>query len=455
MIYALIFPFLLVATVFADEVPISRQEADRFAQESRFLAQQGRYEAALEKAETAAALDPKNDEIKNLLVQSLFTQSSDILYPGEKFGHKALNRMVASKATADQVRKALDLADQGWDIVTTLPKNNFAVVYERERFLRLTWLREKLWILVERQFPELENDVRKFNRKTLEHWIEHRYRPRRATTTGSKSAGPVFDSLLVEAKNRTFLHQSPDDLALPSEMIVGEIIRLADESRTGPSNAAKDFLVLFAETAAKRKNIPEDDRDRSCDVVFERTIAALESNSSTTFRLFGWIARNNVVPRQDGTERDPRPAQQYFIKIRERLRALSENAPYADYSILYDELDRIVVPCLEPAYKVTVSSPIHPSDPYSLRFDILDLAESRNEIASLACESLIRQTTQDEKTAKALGGSSPRFAALVARARIRIAEHVAAAEKIDREIAEKLRRIAIAILPNFSSEIQK
>ena len=174
---------LCCVTLFAEDDSSLEQEAARFHREAWLLYGSGSYDFALERAETAYALKPENQEYKETVVQFLndlarFLLVGNLDYPGS----------LKENITSEDVARSLVLMHRAFDLVENDAQylNRFNDTWRTDvgrcdamfgtynvcllwRYCRL------LASAVNDTHPELKKDADKFMNRVFADWIEYRY----------------------------------------------------------------------------------------------------------------------------------------------------------------------------------------------------------------------------------------------------------------------------------------
>ena len=198
-------------------------EAARFAKEAEFLRTQRRYEAALEQAETAAALDPENTHVRQVLIASLVGHARHLLQPSG--GTVTVNgkppeiELETARLAFRQVDRALELSELLGE------QESFQVLDDTT----MNTLRFDLQNVAYSYHPELPPESDRIRRRLLDYWFESRFRPSLAKIHDTKSCEEAINSRLKEANNLYFTRQTAETQAKVFEETIEAMFRLRFE----------------------------------------------------------------------------------------------------------------------------------------------------------------------------------------------------------------------------------
>ena len=324
-------PLLFCATIFAQDTAV-QSEAARFAKEAEFLRKQERYEAAVEKAETAAALDPKNVQYAKELANSLVLKATVTMHPMlVRASFTAPNSY--PKVERNGMDAALQLARQALDVIHSIPDAYIGSIISGQLFEDLTTLRSHFVAIAKIQHPDLKGEVDRFNRNVLEHW--------------KQSYDSVSKNVKDEKNFEKFCfftywlpcvrHQPESDAAVMYEKMIADLVRF---SKRWPDNArayyaARELCSEFAAFAAAYRTSGY--TNSIVDASLERSYKTMESASIPVFSINGWIARNKINAQIGPHKGDKEATQRRFKNLKAKLESLPNNLQIYDYSILYDE----------------------------------------------------------------------------------------------------------------------
>ena len=301
-----------------------RTEAARFAKEAEFLQKQKRYEAAVEKAETAVAIEPNNDQYLNRLAESLINQAADVIHPS------LVNTSFSSpegypKVERNGMQKGLQLAWRAFDVIHRNPGYAF----------HLTQLRKKFVDLAAIQHPDLQADVDKLNKAVLEHWRSEHYEATLKNVRDEKSF-EKFAGVVLNGRHNVCC-QSTLDAVVMYEKMIGDF---AGFSRHWPQakdadNAVRHFCRDFAECAAAYR--ASWNKNAAVDASLERSYKMLESGPNPVFTICGWLIRNKIDMQFARSNEDHVASQRWIDNVKTALASMPKDLPFADYSMMYDE----------------------------------------------------------------------------------------------------------------------
>ena len=329
------------------------KEAARFLAESKFLQIISRYEASLEKAETAAALDPENEDFRLHLAASLIMKAVRAGLFTEEY------RMGRAIPSSQEVQQALAEAIRIQNIIETLPQNNYSLGYNlcsisgspRRGVSYMDILREQLVTFATDNYPELKNEVDHFNRRYLEFWMENRYRPIIAT---KKSEKKPSIGVMHEGCFSIFSSQLDIDLARCYEEILNDWIEvLPSHPKSSDYLCNTEGWILIENItllSGRQKKLPAEKRDASVQVILGRIAKTLENDPRPMVQHFGWIVRHDdgwVFRGASGYPSDRNDeANRYFHLLRDHI----ADTPYDEEAeenieILYESLRNVIFYC--------------------------------------------------------------------------------------------------------------
>ena len=359
--------YIIVAILLFAGVPAKcaddiKQEAARFAKESEFLRSQGRYELALEKAETALVLDPENENIHQNLAIALVSQACD-LFPQSNASPRNL------LASLQDVRLALAYAVRVQDIVETLPRNMRHVV-DRGYLHDMQHLRKHLLEYATEKYPELKNEVEQLNKRHLDFWMEHTYRPYIATERISRVDYELFSSNGFYSCVHTgcyniFTSQTDADVVHCYEEMVNDLLA-GEIRRTGCSILIPCITFL----TGRQKYLPLEKKDAQVSAALERIAKALEDDPRPMFRHYGWIVRHNDGWYIGGPHNKKQDARNYFNRLRDHIAGLPRDESSKDVGILYESLYNVIRYC---------HGSNEPIQRFALWLEIFRLADARED----------------------------------------------------------------------------
>lgn len=337
----------IFALVFTSSLPAQTEvasEAARFAQESLFLAKQERYEAALEKIETAVALDPKNVEYLNRQADLTVLQALYVMNPAmTRMGYDSPDSY--PKVERESMRTALEIADRALETIRSIP-GGYACEAINQRTVRdLTSLREKFVALTVLQHPGLKNEVDRFNRAVLEHWDRENYgivvKNVRDENSFEKFARFVSTGL------ETVKHQPESAATAMYEKIIGDFVRFAKQwppvkdADKAVRRLGRDFADFAAAYRTSRdgilSGIDGTKTVRGVDASLERSYKMLDSGPQPVFAIYGWLARNKVDTRVSPKNEDHEWSKLKMENLKIKLNSLPPKLKPEDYTILYEE----------------------------------------------------------------------------------------------------------------------
>jgi hypothetical protein len=428
-------------------------EAARFLRESVFQTNHHRYEAALEKAEVAFALAPDNIVYRRNLVSTLFSQASDTSFPDSGWGNRGPNNPNLSKATVEQARQAIHLAERAQDLYES---KNMESIFPIIRHI-LYGIYEKFSRLA-KQFPELKGEINEFQRRALRHGMETRFHAERAKVTDRDQYLRFVQSALWDTLTYVFCQQSPPDLAEPFEMLIDDTLRSVEQweidigesshgvSFAGQASAYRSLLNAFIKTVALNRALPENERKKESDDIYERIIRRLEGDSRPMLQYYAWIARNKPYTLQN-----PPKALDYFWALKSRISEIPLGTHHNDYSVFYDELHRVVSSALGSNFVENGITTRASSE--TLCAHIMEFAASRDEIAEAPCFWLM----QCLPGANLQTYNRQYLETIIPRCKKAIADQIAIAKKKDVAIAEAITARAVRdkwYTPPIESELE-
>lgn len=403
---------ILALTAFAQEPDALRLEAERFARESEFLTKQGRFEAALEKAEAAAALEPENIERRTELILALLRQASETICPGKH--NTIMPDSLYPKVSSEKMQASLDYARRAQELSELEPR----VDIERAKRGLIGRLREKWQAVVRSQLSDFKEETEKINRRCLEHWMKTVYRPAVLAVTTAKDWESYhrFVRASSEASSRTW-HQSERTVVELYEEIIDDILRITQipvripKRKGSPDEWSRNMLLFFSEFAALTREpswdfdkIPDtipggiahrytkrDGHDPEIDETLKRIYEKLENDSRLTFQLYGWLAKQKILPRNHPKEYVAKASRNYFDQLKRKISELPRETDFHDYSILYEAARDIVRSSYDPLSEEGGQAPSNGKrrPEAALYVEILELANFRNEIAPQVARDMI------------------------------------------------------------------
>lgn len=351
----IIFAALAIATFWttvplsADETDSLRLESARFDKESQFMREQGRYAAALEKAENAVALAPESVPYRQHLTVALIEQATEILRPG--WGKKQnLGGVPYTEIDHETLLEAIRLANRAQDVFESLPFQPKRLNFNVDRIM--SSLRGMIAQCVLRQHADCRPEFDALNRRILESWLEKRYRPTMREVNDKKSFR-AYMNLLTRADGLFMCYlpdasyiipiQSPAVTALTYEILVRDYLQIAD-GREFPyelQNPRRSLLRGFQRFMNVYVNLPEDKRDPSVETILDRTCTLLENNPEPVHKMYGWFARHKTGWAIAQNEAEIENGRIYFEKLMKLLEELPIGLPRDDYSRIYEELSMV------------------------------------------------------------------------------------------------------------------
>ena len=359
-----------------------QQEAARFAKEAEFLRSHGRYEASLEKAETARALDFDNEAILQNLAIALVMYANNITkiidsYPQEM------------PSSLQEVRQALAYAVRVQDIIETLPPNmRYSGALSGNGTYNMPNLRKCLLKYATEKYPELRNEVDQFNKRHLDFWMANSYRPRVAAEI-SKDAVKTNDSvffynLVYSGCYNIFTSQADSNIVHCYEEMVNDWLAVGYR---GDNRGTIDRILIkhIAFLSGRQKYLPLEAKDASIAAALERIAKKLEDDPRPMFRHNGWIVRHNHGWFISGPHNKKQDALNYFNRLREHIAGLPREE--ADIEVLYASLYEVIQYCYASSEQI---------QRFSLMLEIFRLADSRedtlNNIIAYALHGFLRET---------------------------------------------------------------
>lgn len=436
----------------ADEDPPS--EAARFARESYFLSQNGRKSDALEKIEVAIALAPENLDYRKDLYDLLKDRFRRMISRENK-GFAWDTKKSVLRFDKEGLREVVQLALQIESIVDSFPPEHELKKY-RNRYLG--HMRHDLTRLVEKLDIGFQEEVRALNLRVLAHWREKYFLPARDAVV-DRETFRIYMRAVNGAQN-TFSSQRIEDIIEPYEELVESMLRFSrndwlDEGDPKDPNDTRYIHELyegFARTAARYRLEYPKGSDEKLDASIERTVSRLERDDRLLPRIYVWIARNryDFYGQEHHDETGRARAKEYFDKARAYLSGLPHDVPYADYTVMYNELFQ-TVPYIHRGYHSDAAIPLYA--------EILELAESREEYARGSVWELISRLkiflAQTEKDRKNVLENLDRYKNLI-RSQLDLAEERGITAQSRHDTVDEMRQKAVraGLLPGKPKRIR-
>lgn len=362
-----------------------KKEAGRFAAEAKFLMSQKRYEAALEKAEAVAALEPENLESQKLLINALVCSSMHLIEPGGDFSYKPSS--IHPKVRLEDAQNACKYAVRALDIAESMRAAGLGALSETT----VDMMRQYLDNITRVQHPSLRNESITVNRRILQFWLEHGFRARMKRVDSRKSCEENLGELWNA--NGLFFHtQTPADLAAPFEETMEAMLRLTKQWNVDVNRLpiAKRYCDIFTDTLANYMKRHSTLHGTEPGEAFERTITMLENDPRPFFRFYGWSSRHkpeyHFAPDKSV---DPRPSREYFLQLKAMIEKLPAEMDPVTAGMYYNELNRVVLACGAGGE----FSPVHSFLPMPYYQEILETACRRKELAIEAALSMMDHYT--------------------------------------------------------------
>lgn len=434
------------------------REAARFAKESYFLSQNGRESDALEKIEVAVALAPENLAYRKNLYDLLNGRFRRLIgRENKRFAWDSDKGVLLfdKDGLRDVVQSALHIEA----IVDSFPPDHDVKKYRNSY---LAYMRHDLTRLVERLDIGFQEEVHALNLRVLVHWRKRHFLPARDGVVDQATFREYIKA--VNATPNTFASQRVEDIIEPYEELVESMLRFSREYELSegdplePSDTRyiRELYENFSRVSVRYRSKFQKNPDKKLVTSIERTISRLERDTRRLPRIFGWIARNRYdfygPKHHDADARAS--AKSYSDKLGKYLSAFPRDIPYADYSVLYDELYhsvRYICSEHDAGYYSDAALPIYA--------EILELAESRGEYARWTIRDLISHLKvfldQTEKNRDNVRKDLDRYQNLI-RSQLDLAEKKGIGAKSGYGSVEELREMAVqaGLLPGKSERIR-
>lgn len=316
-------------------------EAEQFAKESQFLRKHGRYAIALEKAEAAAAMNPLCFEYREHLIYSLSERGREML--GTISAHPN-----PTDAEGKVVLPVLQYLEQCVELYESLP-----VDYRIQgcpgyiHNSPLTRLRNELSQTMENKFPEHKATMDRCNVRLVEYWMKTRYQLAMETSMKEKKHYPFIPEIRKACED--YLTVLPEyETALCLETMVSDYLDMTkafgvEKIETFEQTEIYRVFGVFSQRLLLKvirlslalKNRKPSERDERIELILDRILAMLESDSRSVFRHYGWILRN--TPFSGKTEKTGTEALAYFEKLESYVRSLPEEDSSLNCHLFYRE----------------------------------------------------------------------------------------------------------------------
>lgn len=371
----------------------SGDEAARFMKEAHYFRGMEQWADAIEKMETAVALEPENEEYRGWLFNTLVEQlKRRIDWKNDEFEYDQ-----------DLLQPILDAEAMQQSYQQLLRLESLAASFSPEkypsynRFSELSGIRRALRQGAAKYHPEYINRLRAVDRRFIQYWLEYKYRPSLSRVVDGPTLQWHFYSTTIPEFTAAI-----DGVAAHVE-VIENTLRLIREYKPESTDPAQPeplrvdgVLENFATFAVRCRKEKLAETNPEAARAMERTIALMEQHPSQWVQICAWLAENRDPDARLGAywmPGDPTLSEAYYQKVKAYLASLPEGLGQNNMN-LYQELVRIQ----DALYHRQWESFPHHLSAFTAYCEILELADSRGEFSLDVADRYIFSCIHIERT---------------------------------------------------------